>query len=140
MTTQQTTEFMLKLLNWWQNLYRENDPDEMSDAWAVSLADIPYDAAIRQVGYDPALEDHWNQYWQRTTCLHWDDLKHCTAGCTDCDSCAEYKKIPPQYCARCGATFYERKENTFCLQCRFDRKKQEQRHWCRVNAKRGERP
>lgn len=25
---------------------------------------------IRQVGYDPALEDHWNQYWQRTTCLH----------------------------------------------------------------------
>lgn len=95
---------------------------------------------IRQVGYDPALEDHWNQYWQRTTCLHWDDLKHCTAGCTDCDSCAEYKKIPPQYCARCGATFYERKENTFCLQCRFDRKKQAQRHWCRVNAKRGERP
>lgn len=94
---------------------------------------------IQQVGYDPALEDHWNQYWQRTTCLHWDDLKHCTAGCTDCDSCAEYKKIPPQYCARCGATFYERKENTFCLQCRFDRKKQEQRHWCRVNAKRGER-
>ena len=90
---------------------------------------------IRQVGYDPALEDHWNQYWQRTTCLHWDDLKHCTAGCTDCDSCAEYKKIPPQYCARCGATFYERKENTFCLQCRFDRKKQAQRHWCRVNAK-----
>lgn len=95
---------------------------------------------IRQVGYDPALEDHWNQYWQRTTCLHWDDLKHCTTGCTDCDSCAEYKKIPPQYCARCGATFYERKENTFCLQCRFDRKKQAQRHWCRVNAKRGERP
>lgn len=41
---------------------------------------------IRQVGYDPALEDHWNQYWQRTTCLHWDDLKHCTAGCTDYDS------------------------------------------------------
>ncbi|UYJ35047.1 MAG: ParB/RepB/Spo0J family partition protein [Oscillospiraceae bacterium] len=32
------------------------------------------------------------------------------------------------------------KENTFCLQCRFDRKKQAQRHWCRVNAKRGERP
>lgn len=95
---------------------------------------------IRQVGYDPALKDHWNQYWQRTTCLHWDDLKHCTAGCTDCDSCAEYKKIPPQYCARWGATFYERKENTFCLQCRFDRKKQAQRHWCRVNAKRGERP
>lgn len=37
---------MLKLLNWWPNLYRENDPDEMTDAWAVSLADIPYDAAM----------------------------------------------------------------------------------------------
>lgn len=46
MTTQQTTEFMLKLLNWWPNLYRENDPDEMSDAWAVSLTDVPYDAAM----------------------------------------------------------------------------------------------
>lgn len=37
---------MLKLLNWWPNLYRENDPDEMSDAWAVSLTDIPHDAAM----------------------------------------------------------------------------------------------
>lgn len=37
---------MLKLLNWWPNLYRENDPDEMSDAWAVSLTDVPYDAAM----------------------------------------------------------------------------------------------
>lgn len=62
---------------------------------------------IQQVGYDPALEDHWNQYWQRTTCLHWDDLKHCTAGCTDCDSCAEYKKIPPQYLAGQIATIVD---------------------------------
>lgn len=37
---------MLKLLNWWPNLYRENDPKDMTDAWAVSLADIPYDAAM----------------------------------------------------------------------------------------------
>lgn len=37
---------MLKLLNWWPNLYRENDPDEMSDAWAVSLTNVPYDAAM----------------------------------------------------------------------------------------------
>ena len=37
---------MLKLLNWWPNLYRENDPDEMSDAWAVSLTDVTYDAAM----------------------------------------------------------------------------------------------
>ncbi len=37
---------MLKLLNWWPNLYRENDPKDMTDAWAVSLADISYDAAM----------------------------------------------------------------------------------------------
>lgn len=33
-------------LNGFRNLYRENDPDEMSDAWAVSLTDISYDAAM----------------------------------------------------------------------------------------------
>lgn len=122
----------------WQARLLSRSRAEMQTAMTMLVEAL--NCRIRQVGYDPALEDHWNQYWQRTTCLHWDDLKHCTAGCTDCDSCAEYKKIPPQYCARCGATFYERKENTFCLQCRFDRKKQAQRHWCRVNAKRGERP
>ncbi len=122
----------------WQARLLSRSRAEMQTAMTMLVEALT--CRIRQVGYNPALEDHWNQYWQRTTCLHWDDLKHCTAGCTDCDSCAEYKKIPPQYCARCGATFYERKENTFCLQCRFDRKKQAQRHWCRVNAKRGERP
>lgn len=122
----------------WQARLLSRSRAEMQTAMTMLVEAL--NCRIRQVGYNPALEDHWNQYWQRTTCLHWDDLKHCTAGCTDCDSCAEYKKIPPQYCARCGATFYERKENTFCLQCRFDRKKQAQRHWCRVNAKRGERP
>lgn len=39
MTTQQTTEFMLKLLNWWPTSTGRMNPDEMSDAWAVSLAD-----------------------------------------------------------------------------------------------------
>lgn len=31
-------------------------------------------------------------------------------------------------------TFYERKENRFCAACRTARKKQAQRHWCRVNG------
>ena len=35
---------------------------------------------------------------------------------------------------RCGGTFYERKENRFCAACRTARKKQAQRHWCRVNG------
>ncbi|MEY8357739.1 hypothetical protein AALA99_01785 [Anaerotruncus colihominis] len=84
---------------------------------------------MNQLGYDP--------YWQRFMCMNWDDIGGCSAGCADCDSCAEFRRIQPQYCARCGATFYERKENRFCSSCRQARKKQAQRHWCRVNAKVG---
>lgn len=84
---------------------------------------------MNQLGYDP--------YWQRFMCMNWDDIGGCSAGCKDCDSCAEFQRIQPQYCARCGATFYERKENRFCSSCRQARKKQAQRHWCRVNVKAG---
>lgn len=48
---------------------------------------------IQQVGYDPALEDHWNQYWQRTTCLHmfWATVedRYIAAGQTHGDVTAE---------------------------------------------------
>lgn len=63
-----------------------------------------------QLGYEP--------YWQKDMCLHWDDVKGCTAGEDDCDSCAAYKKIPPQFCVRCGATFFERENHKVCARCR----------------------
>lgn len=81
---------------------------------------------MNDLGYDP--------YWQRFMCMNWDDIGGCSAGCKDCDSCTEFRRIPPQYCARCGATFYERKENRFCSDCRTARKKQAQRRWCRMNG------
>lgn len=81
---------------------------------------------MNDLGYDP--------YWQRFMCMNWDDFDGCAAGCKDCDSCTEFRRIPPQYCARCGATFYERKENRFCSACRTARKKQAQRRWCRING------
>lgn len=81
---------------------------------------------MNDLGYDP--------YWQRFMCMNWDDIGGCSAGCTDCDSCTEFRRIQPQYCARCGGTFYERKENRFCAACRTARKKQAQRHWCRING------
>lgn len=81
---------------------------------------------MNNLGYDP--------YWQRFMCMNWDDIGGCSAGCTDCDSCTAFRRIQPQYCARCGGTFYERKENRFCAACRTARKKQAQRHWCRVNG------
>ena len=77
------------------------------------------------LGYDP--------YWQRFMCQNWDDFGGRSAGCANCDDCTEFRRIRPQYCARCGGTFYERKENRFCGACRTARKKKAQRHWCRVN-------
>lgn len=45
-----------------------------------------------------------------------------------------YKAMQPgQICRRCGATFYERTEETFCITCRRARKKQAQRKWARLN-------
>lgn len=76
---------------------------------------------MNELGYDP--------YWQRFMCMNWDDIDGCSAGCPDCDSCSEFRRIKPQYCARCGATFYERTENRFCQNCRTARKKAAQRKW-----------
>ena len=76
-----------------------------------------------QLGYDP--------YWQRHMCMHWDDYDHCRAGEQNCDECISFARIKPQYCARCGGTFFERQENRFCKACRTARKKQAQRHWKR---------
>ena len=76
---------------------------------------------MNELGYDP--------YWQRFMCMNWDDFNGCTAGCADCDSCSEFVRIKPQYCARCGGTFYERQENRFCGNCRVARKKQAQKKW-----------
>lgn len=61
--------------------------------------------------------------WQRNLCQHWDNVKGCTAGGVNCDDCADFLRIRPQYCGRCGATFYERKENRICERCRTARKK-----------------
>ena len=63
-------------------------------------------------------------YFQRAVCENWDDLHSvCAAGCEDCDGCTEFVRIRPQYCVRCGATFFERKKNLRCERCRAQRKK-----------------
>ena len=80
---------------------------------------------MNELGYEP--------YWQRFMCMKWDDYKGCTAGCDNCDECIEFERIRPQYCARCGETFFERNKNIFCSSCRTARKKKAQRKWCRIN-------
>lgn len=92
---------------------------------SLSVLDALLRYRINELGYDP--------YWQRFMCLNWHDIKGCTAGCDNCDECTEFRRIPPQYCARCGGTFYEREENRFCAACRQARKKQAQRRYARRN-------
>lgn len=93
----------------------------------LSVLDALLRKRMNDLGYDP--------YWQRFMCMNWDDIGGCSAGCSDCDSCTDFRRIKPQYCARCGGTFYERVENRFCKACRIARKKQAQRHWYRANRK-----
>ena len=80
--------------------------------------------------------DHgFTEFWQREMCLNWDPATGCTAGGTGCDDCADFRRIPPQYCARCGRTFYERQEARFCAPCRSARRRQAQRRWRREQAR-----
>ncbi|MBR2081371.1 MAG: hypothetical protein IJ980_07035 [Oscillospiraceae bacterium] len=72
----------------------------------------------------------YDNYFQRAMCANWDDMRSCcTAGGEDCDACAAFVRIRPQYCVRCGGTFYERTENRICAPCRAARKKQAQKKW-----------
>lgn len=76
--------------------------------------------------------------WQRNLCRHWDKIKGCSAGETNCDDCSSFERIRPQYCVRCGATFFERQENRICERCRVQRKKAGYRKYMRIqNSKRG---
>jgi predicted amidophosphoribosyltransferase len=72
-------------------------------------------------------------YWQKDACAKWDG--YCTAGQTNCDECAEFRRHRPQYCVRCGATFYERRENNVCGPCRAARKKQYRRKFAILESK-----
>lgn len=65
----------------------------------------------------------YDRYFQRAMCMNWDEMdSRCTANCEDCDSCTEFTRIQPQYCVRCGATFFEREPNRRCKRCRIARK------------------
>lgn len=45
MTEQETALFLLSCTNYWANLMRGKDPDEMTKAWATALKDVPLQAA-----------------------------------------------------------------------------------------------
>jgi hypothetical protein len=77
----------------------------------------------------------YDNYFQRAMCAQWDDLHSvCGADCEDCDSCTEFIRIQPQYCVRCGGTFFERKTNRLCAPCRAARKRQAYRKYRHLNG------
>lgn len=79
----------------------------------------------------------YDQYFQRALCVNWDDLHSCcTVKCEDCDSCTEFARIRPQYCVRCGGTFYEKLENKVCAACRAARRKQAYRKYMHLHGAR----
>ena len=78
-----------------------------------------------ELGYEP--------YWQRHMCIKWHDIKGCTAGQTNCDDCIAFERVKPQYCTRCGSTFFERKKKLICEPCRIARIKQHQKKWRRLH-------
>lgn len=83
---------------------------------------------LKKVDYD--------HYFQRAMCMNWDDLhSSCAAGCDDCDSCTEFIRIKPQYCVRCGGTFFERAENRVCAPCRAARKRQAYRKFKHIQRR-----
>ena len=49
MTYEETARFLNGAMNYWPTLFRGNDPEAMTQAWAVALADIPYAACARGV-------------------------------------------------------------------------------------------
>lgn len=85
-----------------------------------------------------ALKYKFNQlnfdgYFQKDMCMHWDNLKGCTKEQSNCDECTEFERIRPQYCVRCGGTFFERKQNKICSSCRLARAQQARKKWAVLN-------
>ena len=79
--------------------------------------------------------EYLKEFWQKDICIHWDNVHGCTACESDCDSCTSFRRIPVQYCKRCGKDFFERKSNDFCNDCRRARLKQAQRKYAILNSK-----
>ncbi len=66
----------------------------------------------------------FSEYWQKDMCQHWSDIKGCTKGEIDCDSCTSFARILPQSCKRCGATFFMREKSLYCSRCIEQRRNQ----------------
>lgn len=62
----------------------------------------------------------WGKYFQKDMCQNF--CQQCLDENTGCDECIRYQKIKPQNCKMCGHTFFEKKQNLYCTNCRNQRK------------------
>lgn len=82
------------------------------------------------------VDEEYKDFWQKDMCQHWDEITGCSLAFNTCDECSGFQRIQPQYCVRCGKTFYERKESKICANCRKQRIKQAQRKFAILNSRR----
>ncbi len=90
------------------------DEKDMANIKLSELAGILLEIAKSKSG----VSDEMRDYFQKDMCMNWNDIEGCTKGEKSCDTCNMFRRIQPQYCVRCGATFYERQENKICSSCR----------------------
>ncbi|QNU66935.1 hypothetical protein EHE19_019265 [Ruminiclostridium herbifermentans] len=78
---------------------------------------------------------NWDGFWQKDICMNWNPVKGCTSGEINCDECSSFIRMKPQYCKRCGGTFYSRQIQDICDLCKKARKKQYQKKWAVLNKR-----
>lgn len=103
--------------------YRKKMPPEQRESVKLLMTELA-GAFLAAAKIRSGVDDAYKDFWQKNVCANWDEVKGCTAGESDCDSCTSFRRIPVQHCKRCGKDFYERKSNYFCNDCRRARLQQ----------------
>lgn len=115
----------------YQRLMTDKDKEQVKTLLSMFAGEIK--CVAKQLSN---VESEYEDFWQKDSCMNWDSIRGCTANEKDCDSCMSFRRIEPQYCKRCGITFYERKSNNICNVCRIARLKQAQKKYAILNWKR----
>lgn len=94
------------------------DPAEKAQAKGLleELTGILHHEFKRQVN-----ATEWGEFFQKDMCQNFGGECLKTAGC---DECERFERIGPQNCKMCGKTFFEKKVNLYCGNCRTMRRKQ----------------
>lgn len=112
----------------YKRLMTKEDRDD-----AIALISIFAGAILASAKKKANVSVKYSEFWQKDICMNWDDTIGCTACEKNCDTCISFQRIPVQFCKRCGKSFYERKSNDFCIECREARLRQARRKYAYLN-------